>query len=465
MSATIVRGAWVLAMQPGRELVRDGAVAFDGAGEILAVGSYDEVAAAHPGAAVVGDGAGIVAPGWVNGHTHLTECLIPGMGEDASLWEWFERVVNPAGLTITREDVRLGTRVKAVEMLQSGITTVSDMSCHRNLGSLASLGAAEGLADAGLRGVVSFGAENLYDGAPPADVFMAEHEALADLAAGHPLLDFRLGIGTVLGVTEELFARSVRACAEHGWAVHVHLAEVREEITESRVRHGVGTIEHCGRTGLLEHDVLAAHCIWCTDRDIGLLGRTGVSVVHNPVANMILGSGVCPVGRLRGAGIAVALGTDGAASNDSQDYFGVLKSAALLQKVHALDPSVISARDVVTMATIEGARALGLDDRVGSLAPGKRADIILLGGDTPELAAIHDPWQQLVYCATARSVRDVWVDGVRRVAGGEVVGVDVPALVAESRAAATELVRRAGLGAESVLAGEGRLDLTGLVSS
>lgn len=463
MNTTIVRGAWVLAMDPARELVRDGAVAFSSDGEILAVGPHEEVVAAHPGAAVVGDGAGIVAPGWVNGHTHLTECLIPGMGEDASLWEWFTRVVDPAGAVITREDVRLGTRLKAVEMLTSGITTVSDMSCHRNLGSLASLGAADGLADAGLRGVVSFGAENRYAAAPPEAAFMAEHEALADRAAGCDLLEFRLGIGTVLGVTDELFTRSVRACAEHGWAVHVHLAEVREEITESKLRHGVGTIEHCARTGLLDLDVLAAHCVWCTDRDIGLMGRKEVSVVHNPVANMILGSGVCPVGRLRREGIAVALGTDGAASNDGQDYFGVLKGAALLQKVHALDPSVISARDVVTMATIEGARALGLDDRVGSLVPGKRADVILLSGSTPELAAIHDPWQQLVYCATARSVTDVWVDGVRRVAGGEVVGVDVPALVAEARDAATDLVQRAGLGAESVLAGDGRLRLTGLV--
>ncbi len=130
-------------------------------------------------------------------------------------------------------------------MLLSGITTVNDMSCHRNLGGLGSLGAADGLAELGLRGIVSFGAENLYDGAPPEELFMAEHEALADRLAGEPLLGFRLGIGTVLGVSEELMTRSVAACREHGWAVHTHLAEVREELTESRhLNAGRTTIEH-----------------------------------------------------------------------------------------------------------------------------------------------------------------------------------------------------------------------------
>jgi 5-methylthioadenosine/S-adenosylhomocysteine deaminase len=450
----LVRGAWVLAMASGRTPIRDGAVAIGQDGAIAAVGAFQELRRRFPDhAEVAGDGNGIVLPGFVNAHTHLTEGLLPGMGETATLWEWFERVVNPAGRALTRDDVRVGARLKAAEMLRSGITTASDMSCHRNLGSLASLGAADGLAELGMRGIVSFGAEDRYDGAPPPAPFIAEHEALADRVADEPLLSFRAGVGTILGISEELLASTVAACAEHGWAVHTHLAEVREELTESRLRHGRSTVEHARQAGLLDHQVLAAHCVWCGEDDLRLLAAHGVAVVHNPVANMLLASGVCPVGRLRREGITVALGTDGAASNDNQDMFGVIKTAALLHKLAALRADAITAREVLHMATIQGARALALDRLVGSLEPGKRADLVLLDGNTPELATIHDPWQQVVYCATARCVSDVWVDGVRRVRDGRLLGADVAALAAHARELGRDLAIRAGLGAESVYAG------------
>ena len=453
--STIIRGAWVLAMAPGAELVRDGGVLIADDGSIAAVDVFDKLAAANPQAEIVGDGNGVVMPGLVNAHTHLTECLIPGMGETATLWEWFERVVDPAGRVITREDVRLGTRLKGAEMLLSGITTVNDMSCHRNLGSLASLGAAEGLEDMGMRGVVSFGAEDIFPDAPEPEAFMAEHEALADLTAGMELVGFRVGVGTVLGISPGLFERTVNASAEHGWAVHTHLAEVREEVTASNLEHGCSTIELAGRVGLLDRPTIAGHCIWCSENDIGLMVDKQVAVAHNPVANMILASGVCPVPRLRREGIAVGLGTDGAASNDNQDMFGVLKTTGLLHKVSALRADAMTAPEVMRMATIEGARALGIDGLTGSLEPGKRADVVLLDGNTPELATIHDPWQQVVYCATAACVSDVWVDGNRRVEAGEVAGCDLPRLSGLAREAGSELAVRAGLGGESVYAGPG----------
>lgn len=442
---TLVRGAWLMTMAGDDDLIGDGAVAVGEGGAIVATGSFEELSSIYPGAEVVGDGNGIVMPGMVNAHTHLTECLIPGMGEDAVLYEWFERVVNPTGLVINRDEVALGTRLKGAEMLASGITCVSDMSCHRNMGSLATLGAVDGLVASGLRGVVSFGAEDLFDNAPGPEAFIAEHEALADRISGEELIDFRCGIGTVMGMSDQLFAATISACRQNDWAVHTHLSEVREELTASRLAHKATTIEHSHREGLFEVPVLAAHCIWCTERDIGLLRDSQVSVVHNPVANMLLGNGVCPVPRLRREGITVALGTDGPASNDNQDMFGVLKAAGLLHKVNTMDPTVIRARDIVSMATIEGARALGLEDTIGSLEPGKRADLVLLDGNTPELATIHDPWQQLVYCATARCVSDVWVDGERRVEGGRVSGVNMVELAREAREAAIDLVRRAGL--------------------
>jgi len=186
--------------------------------------------------------------------------------------------------------------------------------------------------------------------------------------------------------------------------------------------------------------------------EVAALAAAGVAAVHNPVANMILASGVCPVPALRAAGITVGLGTDGPASNDSQNMLEAVKAAALLQKVARLDARALTAGDVLAMATVEGARALGLEDRVGSLQPGRRADLVRLRGDRPGLANVHDPRQQVVYCASPADVADVWVDGRRRVVDGELVGSDLAELVAASRPLAAELVTRAGLEGLSRLA-------------
>jgi 5-methylthioadenosine/S-adenosylhomocysteine deaminase len=444
----VVRGGHVLTMGPAGDLA-DGAVAFAG-GEVLAVGPYAEVAARFPGAEVVGDDRGVVLPGLVNAHTHLSEALIPGMGEDLSLLEWQAAIVTPAGRHLTRELASVGAMLKGAELLLSGVTCVNDMFCHTNGGSLASLGAVDGLEAMGLRGLVAFGAEDAVDPVPVATV-LAEHRALAERCAASDLVGFRLGVGTVLGQTDGLLAASAAEAKANGWAVHTHLAEVKEEVVQARLRWGATTVGRAAEVGLLEVPLLAAHCVWVRQAEIAELAGAGAAVVHNPVANMILASGVCPVPALRAAGVPVGLGTDGAASNDSQNMLEAVKAAALLQKVARLDPTALTAGDVLGMATLEGARALGLEGRVGSLEPGKRADLVRLRGDRPGLANVHDPWQQVVYCTSPADVADVWVDGARRVADGWLVGHDLAALVEASRAPAAELVVRAGLGGRSRL--------------
>jgi 5-methylthioadenosine/S-adenosylhomocysteine deaminase len=451
---SVVRGRHVLTMGPAGDL-EGGAVAFAD-GEVLAAGPFEELASRYPDAEVVGDGHGVVLPGLVNAHTHLSEGLLPGMGEELTLFEWLDRIVGPAGRHLSREMARVGAMLKGAELLLSGVTCVNDMFCHANLGSLASLGAVDGLEEVGLRGVVAFGPEDVDEAdRHPVTEIMAEHEALADRCAGAGLVGFRLGVGTVLGQSDELLAASARAARDHGWAVHTHLAEVREELVEARRRWGRSTVERAADVGLFEVPVVAGHGIWVDQREIDLLARAGVAVVHNPVANMILGSGVCPVPALRQAGIPVGVGTDGAASNDSQNMLEAVKAAALLQKVARLDPRALTAGDVLAMATLEGARALGLDGLVGSLEPGKRADLVRLRGDRPGLANVHDPRQQVVYCASPADVADVWVDGERRVADGRLVGHDLAALVEASRPQAAELVTRAGLQGFSRLARAG----------
>jgi cytosine/adenosine deaminase-related metal-dependent hydrolase len=237
----------------------------------------------------------------------------------------------------------------------------------------------------------------------------------------------------------------VEAARRNGWRVHTHLAEVREEITEARIAYGTNTLGRARDFGVLDLDTIYAHCVWLNEGDISLLAASTAAVAHNPVSNMILGSGVCPVPRLRMAGLPVGLGTDGAASNDSHDMLQVLKFAALIQKLNSLDPAVLTARDVLAMGTIEGARSLCLDDRIGSLEPGKLADIVHLRGDSTRLAYVHDPYQQLVYCASPADVANVWVNGRRVVADHAVVTVNEREVVAQARRLARDLFQRAGL--------------------
>ncbi len=236
------------------------AVAFAGR-DVVAVGPFDELVGCFPDAEVVGDDHGVVLPGLVNAHTHLSEALLPGMGEDLTLFEWGARIVIPAGRHLTGEMATVGAMLKGAELLLSGVTCVSDMFHHTNMGSLASLGVVDGLEAMGLRGVVAFGAEDVFDPHPVA-AFLDEHQALADRCDAAGLVGFRMGVGTLLGQSDELLAASARAAREQGWAVHTHLAEVREEVVQARMRWGRSAVERSADAGLLDVPVLAAHCIW-----------------------------------------------------------------------------------------------------------------------------------------------------------------------------------------------------------
>jgi cytosine/adenosine deaminase-related metal-dependent hydrolase len=440
----LVRGAWVLTQGPAGEL-QDAAVAVEG-GAITAVGAFGELRQQHPDAEVIGDGTGVVTPGFVNAHTHLSEALATGIGSELRLAEWGAQIIGPLGAVLTQADAHEGTRLRAIELLLSGVTTVNDMFVHYNPDDMASLGVVSGLRSAGLRGVVSFGAEDL-DLWGDVDRMLAEHDALA--AAAGDLISFRYGVGTLLGQTDALLDAGIAHARERGWAVHTHLHETREEIEASLRRWGVRPIAHADALGLFRLPVIAGHAVWLEDDELALLADRGVAVAHNPVANAILGSGVAPVARLTEAGIPVGIGTDGAASNDSQNMLEAIKLAALLQKVHHLDPAVIDARAVLAMATIGGARALGLDAVAGSLEPGKRADVVLFQ-DAVEIGVLHDPAGQLVYGGSPRAVADVLIDGRRVVRDHRVVTVDEREQLEICRPLVARIARDAGFAASGV---------------
>lgn len=454
--AVLVRGGYVLTAGP-QPLLRDGAVRIVG-DTIVAVGPYAELATAHPDDAVHGGPHDIVTPGFVNTHGHFSEGLITGIAEQYTLWEWITHLITPVEAHLDAPMAYAGTMLAAIQMLRTGITTANDMFVvdPEPAGEPVTPAVARALDDVGLRGVLSFGAGDVGRNAPSAARLFEEHEALRTACASSRLSTFRVGIGAVQGQSPELFAASVKYAVDGGHGVHIHLQEIREEVTLMRSRHGVTSIGYCAREGLFETPVIAAHCVWVDAHDRDLLAEHQVGVAHNPVSNMILASGVCPVPELRRLGIDVGLGVDGPASNDRQDMLEVLKTTVLLQRVHSQQATAFSAAEAFEAATIGGARALRMADTIGSLEVGKKADVVVLDGSSPALANIHDPFQAVVYCAGPREVRDVWVDGRRCVRDGEACLVDVGAAVEASRPLARRLAVEAGLDELSLIAREGR---------
>jgi 5-methylthioadenosine/S-adenosylhomocysteine deaminase len=448
-AGVLIRGRYVLtSAEP--EMVRDGAVRIVG-DTIRDVGPFAELSQAHPACAVSGGPDDIVTPGFINTHGHFSEALITGIAETFTLGEWLRVLIDAVAPHLDRESAYIGALLGGVQMLRTGITLTNDMFICDPGRSPVTPGVVQALEDLGLRGVVSYGASDRRPGTGLDEVF-AEHTALAQSAAASPLCRFRLGIATVAAQSPSMFQRSVEFAASRADGVHIHLHESREEVEFVRVTRQASPIEYCARTGLFASPTLAAHCVWLDPADVGLLASHGVGVAYNPVSNMILASGVCPVSRLRSRGVTVGLGVDGPASNDRQDMLEVIKTAVLLQRVNLLDPLALTAREALRMATIDGAAALLLDGTVGSLEPGKAADLVVFDGASPALANIHDPFQAIVYCAGPLEVKDVWVAGRRRVADGAVLGLDLPQLVDESRSLARSLVQRAGLGGLSLLA-------------
>ncbi|MDQ2678826.1 MAG: amidohydrolase family protein [Actinomycetota bacterium] len=445
MSDVILRGGWVLAPEP----IADGAVLVRG-NSIAEVGTWSELSAQHPGAVVHGGPHDIVSPGFVNTHGHFSEGLITGIASDVTLWEWLHVLIRRVDPHIDRSKAFLGTQLAGIQMLRSGVTTANDMFvCHPGDEPITPA-VVDALDELGLRGVLSFGAGD-RDG-PGIGAQFDEHEALREATGRSALCTFRVGIGALGGQSDEMFARSVGYAVDGDHGVHIHIQEVREEVTATFERTGRTVVGHCAHEGLFAAPTLAAHCVWVDRADRRLLAEHRVGVAHNPVANMILASGVAPVTEMLDAGIDVGIGVDGAASNDSQDFLAALKAAPLLARVHHQQATAMSAREAWELGTIGGARALRMQDTIGSIEVGKRADLVLFDGRSPALANVHDPYQAIVFVAGSREVAEVWVDGEPSVLDGDVVRVDPFEVAERSRPHAAELATLAGLHDLSALA-------------
>ncbi len=366
-------------------------------------------------------------PGLVNSHTHSAMSLMRGMADDLGLMHWLEDHIWPAERQwVGAEFVRAGTELAIAEMLRGGTSCFNDNyffpDVTANLAQSAGMRAVIGLPIMSVPTAwASTEDEHFRRG-------LAVHQGLADL----PLVTSAFAPHAPYSVSDAAFQR-IRALAdEMDIPVHLHLLETAGEIESSRERHGMTPLDRLESLGLLSPRLLAVHMTQLDDADIERLAHWGVHVLHCPASNLKLASGICRVADLDRAGVNVAIGTDGAASNNSLDMFAEMRLAALLAKGISGDPEAVPAQRALSMATINGARALGLDEQIGSIEPGKAADLVAVGLDEIETAPIHNVISQLVYAVTRRQVREVWIDGRRVLANGELLTIDSNRILAES---------------------------------
>ncbi|MGD1147795.1 MAG: amidohydrolase [Thermoanaerobaculaceae bacterium] len=431
----IITGGTVLPMTPGAAPIPDGAVAVRG-GSIVAVGPAAEIASGQRAAEVLDAGGGLILPGFVNTHTHLAMTLIRGMAEDLPLKEWLEDHIWPTERALMNADtVALGTRLAAAESLQAGVTCVCDMYFHSER-------VIEEVVKAGLRAIVP---ESLIDfptpSCPTPDVALARQRELLTKYGNHPLVVPGVAPHSPYSVCAANLVKEAELAEEFGAPLIIHLAETRWEVEKITAEKGVSPVAYLADLGILSERTVAAHCVHVSEGDLDLLGEFEVGIASNPVSNLKLASGLAPLPQMLARGLKVSFGTDGAASNNTLDLLRDAQLASLVYKGITGDPTCIPARTVVEMLTIGGARALGLAEKIGTLEPGKRADVTCVALDQPRAVPAYDPFSHLVYAARAADVAHVVVDGRVVVRGRELQTIDVPALLAEVRTA-TETVRQ-----------------------
>jgi 5-methylthioadenosine/S-adenosylhomocysteine deaminase len=402
-------------VEPAGAILEDHSVALrDGAIEALLPRAAAE--ARFPSYARVPLGEHVLIPGLVNAHTHAAMALMRGIADDLTLMRWLEEHIWPAEARhVSPEFVRDGTLLACAEMLRGGVTCFNDMYFFPEA-------ALEAVLAAGMRaalGMIVLDFPSAYGSDP--DDYLAKGLALRDRCVEHSTVSFCLAPHAPYTVSDASFRKVAKIAAEIDVPVHIHLHETAEEIERSLAEHGMRPLERLERLGLLGPGLIAVHAVHLLEDEIARLAKHGASVAHCPSSNLKLASGFAPVARLLGAGINVALGSDGAASNNRLDLFEEMRLAALLAKAVARDAEAMPAHAALRAATLGGATALGLQSKIGSIVPGKAADLVavqLLPEEAapeafPELSPCYDPVSQLVYAAGRQHVTDVWVAGKR----------------------------------------------------
>src|ERR1700674_3747697 len=387
---------------------------------------------------------GYVLPGLVQTHVHLCQTLFRGFADDLPLMDWLRTRVWPMEAAHTPDSLRTAARQATTELLCSGTTAVLTMETVHDTDAVF-----EAVEESGLRATIGKCMMD-FDAQAPRRLQETTHESIDEsLAIGrrwngaaNGRLRAAFAPRFAVSCSRELLEAVASLSSEHGTLVHTHASESPDEQAIVRkMSGGLTNLQYLASLRLTSPLLCAAHCVWVDDREQALLAEHDVKVMHCPGSNLKLGSGIAPVAEMRARGVTVSLGADGAACNNRLDMFEEMRLAAVLQAMR-LNPGALRARDVLGMATREGAKTLGLDDQIGSIEVGKRADVIVVDRDRPHLAPCPDPYSTLVYAVRGSDVRSTIVDGEVLVDDFTPVRVDRAQLAAAARAAARELVAR-----------------------
>lgn len=418
---TLIHAGWIIPVVPATVLA-DHALAIH-QGRILAILPSAEARRQVQARQVVELPDHALIPGLINAHGHAAMSLFRGLADDYPLMRWLQEHIWPAESQWVGEDfVRDGTTLAIAEMLRAGTTCFSDMYFFPN----AAASAAE---QAGMRAQLMFPVLDFPTAwASDADDYIRKGLAVRDDYRSSPLVDIGFGPHAPYTVSDRPLQRIAMLAAETDTAIQIHAHETAHEVTESLRLHGLRPLARLDRLGLLGARTQCVHMTQVDDSDIALLQQSGSHVVHCPQSNLKLASGFCPVQRLHDAGINVALGTDGAASNNTLDLFGELRTAALLAKAVAGDAAALPAFAALEMATLSGARALGLEAHIGSLETGKAADLCAVALGDLESRPLYQPVSQLVYAGNSSRVSHVWINGHAVLKERELLTLDLPEL-------------------------------------
>lgn len=423
----IFSGRFVVTMDAARRVIPAGAVAIKG-DRIVAVGPRAEIDKAYKASRRIDRPDALITPGLINTHTHAPMSLFRGIADDLRLQDWLEKFIFPAeARNVTPEFVRAGTRLAVLEMLLGGTTTYTDMYYFEEV-------IAEETAAAGMRAVLG----QTVIGFPVPDaktpqLALARAEVFLHRFARHPLITPAVAPHAIY-TNSDATLRAARALAnKYGAPLLIHVAETQREFDESKKKRGATPVQALAQLGVLDGRTVAAHGIWLDDADMVTLAEKHTGVAHCPSSNMKLASGVAPLLKLHKLGVALGLGPDGpAGSNNDFNLFEEMDLAAKLQKITTMNPEALPAQTAFEMATIGGARVLGMEKEIGSLEPGKLADVIAIGLDRPNAWPMFNVYSQLVYALKAADVRDVAVNGKLVVRDRQALTLDPKKIHAEA---------------------------------
>ena len=411
----ILKAGYVLTLEDSSGIIEDGAVAIRG-NKIADVGTEEEVEKNYQSKNVIARKNAIIMPGLVNTHTHAPMVYFRGMADDLPLKEWLEKHIWPAEEKwLGPEFVRDASELACLEMLKVGITTYNDMYFFEEA-------SAEAVHALGIRAVLGVGILDFPSvTAKTLDEYFDKAEAFIRQFRDDPLVVPAIAPHAPYTCGPDTYRRAASLAEKYDVRLHTHLSETEWEVQEVKKRYGLSPVKHMSSVGALNDRMLAAHCVWVDDTEIDLLAEHNVSVSHCLESNLKLASGIAPVVRMLDAGVRVAFGTDGAASNNDLDIISEMSTAAKLHKTVAGDPTVLNARQAVLMATRWGAEALGMGDRLGRIREGFIADMIMIDLNRTHLTPLYDIYSHIAYSARASDVGCVMVDGKMVVNEGEPV--------------------------------------------